>query len=99
MARLVVTDRAHLDISEIIEMLKTNAGTEVAGRYHHDFDVVFDRLAMFPRSGALRPQLGRDMRIAVIKPYVIFYDYRQDDVVVLRVLDGRRKIGLRLVRE
>ena len=79
-------------------MLKTSAGAEVAGRYRRDFDAAFDRLAMFPRSGAPRPQLGRDMRIAVTTPYVVFYDYRQDDVVILRILDGRRKIGRRLVR-
>jgi len=99
MARLIVTDRADLDVSAIIEILNKNAGAEVAGRYRRDFDFVFDRLAMFPRSGVLRPQLGGDMRIAVVTPYVVFYDHRQDDVVIVRILDGRRKISRRMVRE
>ena len=42
MARLVVTDRADLDISAIVEMLNTSAGADVAKRYRRDFDVVFD---------------------------------------------------------
>jgi len=99
MARLVVTDRADLDISAIVEMLNTSAGADVAKRYRRDFDVVFDRLTMFPRSGGPRPLLGPGVRIAVVTPYVIVYVHRQDDVAILRILDGRRKVSRRLVRE
>lgn len=99
MARLVVTDQADLDLAAIVEMLRDNAGAEAASQYRRDIDDVFERLVMFPRSGMPRPAMGRDVRIAVVSPYVVFYDNREDDVVVLRILDGRRNLTRRLVRE
>jgi toxin ParE1/3/4 len=54
---------------------------------------------MFPKSGARRPGLGRDARIGVVAPYVVVYDYQQDTVMILRIVDGRRNITRRLVRE
>jgi toxin ParE1/3/4 len=97
MARLVVSDRADLDFSAIVEMLRDKAGADVAARYRQNIDDVFERLAMFPKSGMPRPKMGRDVRIAVVSPYIVFYEYRRD-VIILRILDGRRNITSRLVR-
>lgn len=38
-------------------------------------------------------------RLGVVEPYVVIYDYRPDVVTVLRVLDGRRKLTRRLIRQ
>jgi plasmid stabilization system protein ParE len=38
-------------------------------------------------------------RCGVVEPYVVIYDYRADVVTVLRVLDGRRNITRRLIRQ
>jgi plasmid stabilization system protein ParE len=34
----------------------------------------------------------------VLAPYVVVYDYVGDEVVIVRVLDGRRNITRRLIR-
>jgi toxin ParE1/3/4 len=49
---------------------------------------------MFPHSGAPRLGLGSDIRIGVVRPYVVIYRYLADDdiVTVLRVVHGRRRI-------
>jgi hypothetical protein len=40
-----------------------------------------------------------DIRIAVVEPYIVTYRYRADTVTVVRMVDGRRNITRRLVRE
>ncbi|HYD08376.1 MAG TPA: type II toxin-antitoxin system RelE/ParE family toxin [Reyranella sp.] len=95
MARLVITIHA----AAITAMLADNAGPDVAARYRREIDALYDRLIMFPRSGAPRPSWGRYARLAVVEPYVVIYDHRPDVVTVLRILDGRRNITRRLVRQ
>jgi plasmid stabilization system protein ParE len=95
MARLIVTDRADLDLSDIIEYLRKKAGAEVSMRYRLDINGVFERLTMFPKSGMPRRELGRHIRISVVSPYVIFYEHQEDNVTILRILDGRRNITSR----
>lgn len=99
MARLVITIRAGRDAAAIIAMLADNAGPETAARYRRDIDALYGRLILFPRSGARRPSFGRHARLGVVEPYVVIYDYRPDVVTVLRVLDGRRKLTRRLIRQ
>jgi plasmid stabilization system protein ParE len=99
MARLVVTERADDDLASIIQNLRDTAGEAVALRYRQAIDQVFERLVRFPRSGMSRRKMGRHVRIAVVAPYIIFYENQRDDVVIVRILDGRRNITRRLVRE
>ncbi|MBV8188132.1 MAG: type II toxin-antitoxin system RelE/ParE family toxin [Alphaproteobacteria bacterium] len=83
MAQLVLSREAHADAATIVDMLTREAGAAVATRYRRYFDLPFDRLATFPRSGARRPSLGRDIRITVR---------------IARIVDGRRNITRRLLR-
>jgi len=100
MTRIVVSPQANTDVEEILDHLFEVAGIAIADRYAGDLQELQDRLAMFPESGALRPQLGRDTRIAVLSPYLVIYDYSADGetLTFVRVLDGRRNITRRLVR-
>lgn len=99
MAKLIVSPLAELDTATIIAMLTDKAGSAVAERYRRDFEELFERLMMFPLSGARRPRLGRTVRIGVVEPYVVLYEHRLDIVRILRVLDGRRHISSRLLRQ
>lgn len=99
MARLTISAKAAVDVAAIVEMLKDHAGINVANHYRRDIDALYDRLAMFPRSGMRRTSLGRYARIGIVPPYIIIYDLVDDEVMILRVLDGRRNITRRLVRE
>ncbi len=99
MAKITISPEADQDTAEIVDLLTTEAGANVALRYRRDFDSLFERLAMFPRSGANRPHLCRSIRIGVVEPYVAIYELDGDHVVVLRVLDGRRNITRGLIRQ
>jgi toxin ParE1/3/4 len=99
MAKLIVSPQAALDAAAIVELLSDKAGIDVAAKYFREIDALFERISLFPRSGMRRPSLGRDIRLGVVEPYVIIYRYRADTVTVARIVDGRRNITRRLVRE
>jgi len=99
MARLTVSPQAEHDAAEIIDLLTREAGTDVANRYRQGFNDLLARFARYPESGSPRVRLGRHIRIGVVTPYVIIYELEPDHVMVLRIVDGRRKITRRLVRQ
>ncbi len=99
MARLTVSPQAEHDAAQIIDLLTREAGAEVAHRYRRGFDDLLARLVRFPESGAPRVHLGRHIRIGVVSPYVVIYELEPDHVMILRIVDGRRKVTRRLVRE
>ena len=100
MTRIVVSPQAGADIEGILDHLFEAAGISVVERYAADFQALDDRLTMFPASGVLRPQLGKNTRVAVLDPYLVIYDHAVggETLTFLRVLDGRRNITRRMVR-
>jgi plasmid stabilization system protein ParE len=70
----------------------------VALGYAAKFRLVFGHLTTFPKTGARRPKLWREMRIWPVTLYVIFYRFVAEDatVRVVRLLDGRRDVAERL---
>jgi plasmid stabilization system protein ParE len=99
MTPVVVSPKADADVDNMLERLAGLAGPAVARRYAQELEAIYERLAMFPASGARRKSLGPDTRIAILSPYVVVYDYVNEMVRIVRVLDGRRNIVRRLVRE
>ena len=100
MTRLVVTADAAVDTDDILAFLEREAGPRVAERYAGLYRATIERLLRWPESGAPRPRLGEAVRIAVVSPYVMIYEYNRDDdtLVLLRMLHGRRNITDRLLR-
>lgn len=101
MTRVEIGRQADADIGELLERLRESAGMRVTDKYASDLQSIFDRLSMFPAIGSPRSELGRHARIAVLSPYIVIYDYvaNMDHVTIVRVIDGRRNITRRLVRE
>ncbi len=99
MARLVITASADADIAAIASDLATKAGAEVAVRYYAEFDRLYRRLEEFPESGAPRPALGPLVRIGVVAPYIVIYEYAEAEgvVTIMRILHGRRRITRHLL--
>lgn len=71
----------------------------------HAADALVDRLVdsvliliEHPRAGEARPELGRDVRRVVEAPYLLFYRVTDDEVEVIRVLHGARRITRRMMR-
>ena len=100
MTRLTVTADAERDTGNILSYLAREAGQEIAERYAKQFRATIERLLHWPESGAPRPVLGEAVRIVVVSPYVLIYEYsRSDDTLaLLRILHGRRNITEELVR-
>jgi toxin ParE1/3/4 len=94
MTRLFVTADAEADTSEILAYLAREAGHLVAEDYGGRFRTTIERLVVMPETGAPRPALGPNARIAIVYPYVLIYDYtREDDTLtLLRILHGRRNV-------
>jgi len=85
---------ADADTAVILDDLASKAGLRTAEKYGRLFDRLYERLADHPASGARRPALGPDARIGIVSPFIIIYDYNEQDdtVTVLRVLHGKRDI-------
>lgn len=94
MTPIVVSPRADADVDEMIKRLAEAAGPSVVRRYERELGSDLRKA-----SGARRRSLGPNMRIAVLSPYVIVYDYVDGIVRIVRIVDGRRNITRRLVRE
>jgi toxin ParE1/3/4 len=99
MTPIVVSPKADADVNDMLQRLSDLAGPAVARRYAQELAAIYERLAIFPESGARRESLGAKTRIAVLSPYVVVYDHANATVRIIRVIDGRRNITRRLVRE
>ena len=100
MAVVVVSPLALIDLEDIAAYLMIEAGPSIANRYAEEFVEVMDQLALFPGSGSPRPGLGRDVRIAIVTPYLLIHRHAlgSECIDVLRVVHGRRKITRRMLR-
>lgn len=99
MTRLVVTANAESDTSDILDYLQQEAGSRVAEDFGRRFRIAIERFVDLPETGSPRPLLGGNIRVSIVFPYILIYEYvREDDTVtLLRVLHGRRNITRRSV--
>jgi toxin ParE1/3/4 len=97
--RLIFALQAVEDIRDVRASLIERAGERVADKYTEQFRSAFERLVVHPHSGSPRPRFGRNVRITIVRPYIVIYRARDNDVVVLRVVHGHRKITRRTVTE
>lgn len=99
MARVVVAPRADEDLDDIIAYLDVEAGPATADKYTALIEAVYAQIADYPESGALRPKLGDAVRIGIVAPYIVIYEYMAatDTVTVLRIVHGSRRITNKLL--
>lgn len=100
MSRLVVTSFARGDRDEILRYLSREAGPGVARKFAERFRQCALNLLEMPAYGPLRPELGRDCRVVIVVPYLLIYDHnpKTNEVVLLRILHGKRNITEKLLR-
>ena len=76
---------------------------ENAGQYGQDSDIAADKaleafvarmqhLELFPESGRLRQEFGSGIRCLPIRGYLVFYQIRTEDILVVRVIHGSRDL-------
>jgi toxin ParE1/3/4 len=91
--------QARADLDEIWSYLFIQSGSETIA--DGQIDLITDRflmLASWPRLGRTRNDLRRGLRSHPVGSWVIFYRIARSDVLILRVLHGRRDLGAILSR-
>ena len=81
---------AEEDLNEIWSYVAEDASPTTADRL---IDAIFDRFELLveqPRMGRNRPEFGEGVRSFVVESYVIYYRQEGDDVLIARILHGRR---------
>jgi len=81
------------DLDLIFSDICGNNGVEVASAQLSRIESVFHRLSAFPRLGRDRSDLRPGLRTLSVKPWQVLYRLNGEDVVILRVLDGRMNIA------
>jgi toxin ParE1/3/4 len=89
--KIIVSDEADDDLMQIFSYLNQQS-PQATQSILDAIDRCFVNLTSFPVRGSPRPDLGRDVRSAIVSPYLIFYATRRDHVTILRVLHGSRDI-------
>jgi toxin ParE1/3/4 len=91
-----VAPRAEIDLDEIWLYLAGRSGSmDVATRLIDTITSRFFFLTAFPYAGRARDaDLGPGTRSVVVGEYVIVYCTEGDDVLILRVVHGRRELDL-----
>lgn len=86
--------RARADLDEIWDYIFTESGSEtIADQVLDEINARFDVLAVWPQAGRRRDELGHGLRSHAVGSYIIFYRLAREDVVIQRVLHGRRDLG------
>lgn len=93
MARITWTEQALDDLDAVCLFIARDApryAEAFAGRVFR----ATERLAQFPRSGRVVPEIGRDdIREIVVQHYRVIYRYLPDEAQILTVHHGARLLG------
>jgi toxin ParE1/3/4 len=89
--KVVVSDKARFDLLQIYSYL-VDRSPLAARSAIEAIDLKLSNLAKFPSIGRERSTLGAGVRSLVAGTHVIFYVVQKEQIVVARVLDGRRDI-------
>ena len=100
MTTRIIRAQARLDIFDILDHLELEAGAATATKFGRSFKMAIDFIVQHPRAAQTRPRLGARVRFGIVQPYNIVYAYNSetDEVTILRVLHGRRRITRKLVQ-
>ena len=89
-----LTRDADADLDEIWWYIAEESGVpEVAQRLVEGITERFDTLSSHPYMGRARPDIRIGLRSHRVGSYLILYRVIEPDVLILRVLHGRRDIG------
>lgn len=89
-----LTRDAEADLDDIWSYIAQESGVpDIARHLVEAIAERFDVLAAHPRMGRARSDLRRGLRSHPVGNYLIFYRIVSTDVVIIRVLHGRRDIA------
>ena len=99
MARLIWTETAIKDLDTIAEYIALDK-IDAAKRYVQKvFDLV-ERLARFPKSGSIPPEIPNlPYRQVVVPPCRVFYRCQKDDVFIIYVMRSEQALKIDVLLE
>ena len=91
--------KAELDLDDIWHYVATNASIETADRLVDSLTMRFFLLSRYPRVGRRRDHLRPGIRSVPVGEYIVLYRLEGEDVLILRVVRGRRDLEALLLEE
>jgi toxin ParE1/3/4 len=88
---VVLLDKARSDLLRVHHYLEAHS-PNAADAFIRRVDSNLANLARFPFIGRDRPGLIPGLRCLVVGLYLIFYKVESDQVIVVRVIDGRMDV-------
>ena len=89
--KIRIAGKARTELIEIYRYLAQHNPT-AAERTLADIDFRLRQLASFPLMGRQRPELAPGLRSILAGTHLVFYRIGDEEVTVLRVIDGRMDI-------
>ena len=94
---LVVSKHADADLLQIFSYLSSHhpkLAEEISTAIH----LRFESLLRFPYLGRERTKFAPGLRSIAVRLYVIFYLVEDDQIIIVRVMDGRRDLDAEFQR-
>jgi toxin ParE1/3/4 len=89
--RVVLSDKAKFDLLRVYGYLEERSPTAAETfiqRIHNNFE----NLARFPFIGRERASLAPGLRCLIVGLHLVFYNVGEDEITVVRVIDGRMDV-------
>jgi toxin ParE1/3/4 len=92
MARIQRTRAALNDLLDLWIHVAEGQGDARANAFIKKIEKVLLTLSNQPFMGRARPELREHLRSFPVNPYILFYEPRDDGILLVRVIHGRRDI-------
>ncbi len=88
----LLSNDADADLDEIFDYTEAEHGFNQAVKYLSDLDNLFEQLVKNPNLGKERKEIRKSIYSIVEQEHIIFYEIREEYILIARVLHGRRDI-------
>ncbi len=89
--RLTISDKARADLLRIYRYLDERS-PNAANTFIRRINTNFDNLIRFPFIGRERLRLAPGLRCLVVGLHLLFYTIDSDQIIIIRVIDGRMDV-------
>ena len=88
----LLSNDADADLDEIFDYTEAEHGFNQAVKYLSDLDNLFEQLVKNPNLGKERKEIKKGIYSIAEQEHIIFYEIREEFILIARVLHGRRDI-------
>jgi len=88
MADIFYSGRARSDMLDIWLWIAGNSGPAMADTIIDRIEQRISSLSEHPQMGPKRPEIAADARVLVVERWLVLYSVDNDDVRIVRIIDG-----------